>query len=84
MISKLIEAIEFLVPRTPADQGINSTTEGPSSQSTLVNVTELLSPRRSRMDDLSDEVLICAIQNRMATNPILRVAATALINELKK
>ena len=84
MISKLIEAIEFLVPRTPADQGINSTTEGPSSQSRLVTITELLSPRRSRMDDLSDEVLVCAIQNRMATNPILRVAATALINELKK
>ena len=33
---------------------------------------------------LSDEVLTLSIQNKKATNPILRVAATALINELEK
>ena len=37
-----------------------------------------------KTDVLPDEVLILSIQNKMATNPILRVAATALINELEK
>ena len=40
-------------------------------------------PQVYKMDVLSDEVLILSIQNKMATNPILRVAATALINELE-
>ena len=37
-----------------------------------------------KTDVLSDEVLTLSIQNKMATNPILRVAATALVNELEK
>ena len=37
-----------------------------------------------KTDLLSDEVLTLSIQNKMASNPILRVAATALVNELEK
>ena len=37
-----------------------------------------------KTDALSDEVLILSIKNKMSTNPILRVAASALINELEK